>query len=597
MTRFDDESSGGLMVDEREVRAMFARRRPDPAAFSTGVADRLAAARAAVDGGDDDSTTPPAGDVRQATFAPRKMINRAAGWLGVPTLGSNKSLVVVVTWPLLLLLGVILSFGHSLRRVDPAHHSDRPKLSERDRKVHGGFVQLLPSLGSLLAIVAMATYAMLGGGAVADLLTLALMFGMVGMAWHIGQTARSGVACAAMISRSIVLLLLAAVFGCWAWLSSFGVFDGDSIYGHRTVGWILWSGAAFACVLAMWHLRSGDVGLALVLLFILPLLGVASLELPSNHVARVRECLATMSLEPTDLSNWAPAADMSRAMAAAGVAPVPLPHVRERLAAAIGAEADVHPQVWTTACQLGLLEQPQLAKLATLESISDRVDDLLGKDGPLRLRDYSDYLLECLLATRELTAVDREHLVQRLQQSWPQPGQRTDDLQQAVVCARWLDRLGRRDTVLARRDELHDLLQRHHATVANVATFSRPGGFCHYPERRYYSDIAATAHAVALISVVGVPPEVSLHHVHAFLRNSFRTSLLGQALARGSVGHARAEATLLHLQRGIGLPDRSWLAVLIGERNVLAALLLVLLGLRAIRVAHISERTLAGAMP
>ena len=58
-----------------------------------------------------------------------------------------------------------------------------------------------------------------------------------------------------------------------------------------------------------------------------------------------------------------------------------------------------------------------------------------------------------------------------------------------------------------------------------------------------------------------------------------------------------AEATLLLLDDGIGLPARTWLAILLGERMMIAALLLVVLGLRAIRLAHVNERNLVGAMP
>ena len=623
MTRYDDKvEGGGLMVEERELRALFAPRRPDAGAFAAGIAERLAAATVTPQNDPEDAA---AAQVRStgvgtvpSRFGLRPVLDRAASVLGVPTFGdSGKSLLSILSLPFLLLVGIVVTFVHGFRRVDPAQHRDGPAPSARARKVHNTFQMLLPSIGSLLGIAAIAVYFLSGGSALVDLVTLVLMLGMVAMTWHIGQTARAGVASSVQTGRVIILMLLAAVFGCWAWLGSVVVFDGDSIFGHRAVGWVLWSGAAVACILTAWQSRNQDIGLSLILFFVLPLLGITALELPSNTASRVRSCLANSSLHPEQLSNWKEAATFAHALRAAGLPPVSLPHVHKRVADAVAASVAlpphpwteemreqvevesqrVHPQVWSTAVRLNLLDQEQLRKLATVGFDAGRIEGLLNEEGTLRLVEYNFHLLACLLATRELTSAEREHLVRRIDQSGPQPGQPVNALEQALECARWLDRLGRRDVVLSRRAELHALLQQHWVVVADAAAFTRPGGFSYDPDTGQSSDIPSTATAVSLIEFVGAPPGLSLHHVSAYLRSQFRTSLMGEWITGKAVRLRQPEATLLQLRDGIGLPERSWLAVLVGERSLLAALLLVLLGLRAIRVAHRSERALLGAMP
>lgn len=133
-------------------------------------------------------------------------------------------------------------------------------------------------------------------------------------------------------------------------------------------------------------------------------------------------------------------------------------------------------------------------------------------------------------------------------------------------------------------------------TFAVSKAFSRPGGFCTFTTS-YYPSIPATANADAIIEVVGAPAELNLHHVRAYLRHQVRTSLRERLMSGRAVLAQHAEATLLLLDDGIGLPARTWLAILLGERMMIAALLLVVLGLRAIRLAHVNERNLVGAMP
>ena len=661
-SRNHEENQSTTMLEEGELRAMFAPRRPDAAQFSAGIAQRLAAAAAAnsADAADDSQQSDQQRDSVQQTDSDqqtdrvqqtdrdqqtashqqsdKKQANQARGphrdgdastsqrslgrqaasiLPGVPAGGaSGKSLLTTLGMPFVLLVGAIVAFGRGLRGVDPATYRDQPKPSDRATKNNTSFLTLLPAIGSLLGIAAMATFWIAGSNAATHLVTLGLIVGMLIMTWHIGQTARSGVASSVQIGRAIILLLLAAVFGCWAWLGSVIIFDGDSLFGHSGVGWVLWLGTVCACLLVAQQSRHLDPGIGMFLFLVLPLLGATSLELPSDTKGRVRSHLNSLWLSPENLTYWSSAQVLGHALEATGEQLPAMPEVRKRVAAAVVAEAElpsrpwsaevraqvsvkestVHPQVWSTAARLGLLDREQLALLATTDFTPARLNNLLERNGPLSHAPSNDYLLDCLLASRELTGQEREHLVQRIDASWPQPGQQIDALGQAKLLAGWLDRLGRRDMVLRRRDELHDLLIRHWITEARAQSLTRPGGFTTYPQHDW-SDIRATGDAIALMEFVGAPDELQLNHVRAFLRHSYRTSLLGRMITGKSVLGQQAEASLLLLNEGIRIPDRGWLAFLIGERTMLAALLLVLLGLRAIRLAHVSEHKLVGAMP
>ncbi|MFT4843163.1 MAG: hypothetical protein ACJA0V_002193 [Planctomycetota bacterium] len=626
MTQNNDNANGNKMVEEQELRALFAPRRADAAQFSAGIAQRLAAAANA--GDDDNPTDTDVGDSNASHVGKQPLGTQAFGKQaasvlpGVPVAGaSGKSLLTTLTLPFLLLLGAIAAFVRGLRGVDPATYRDQPQPSARASKTNRAFQVVLPCIGSLLGTAAIVTFFVGGGAAATHLITLCLILAMLTMTWHIGQSARSGVSSSVHTGRVVIMLLLAAVFGCWAWLGSMIVFDGDSAFGHYGVGWVLCLGTAAAGLLIVVQSRHLDAGLGMILFLVLPLLGATALKLPSDTEARVRSHLANLSLDPETTSNWSQAVDLAQALAATGAAPLPLPLVRARLAKAIieakefppqpwspelaeqvQIDADnVHTQVWSTAVRLNLLDREQLQQLARKSTTPTKLANLLADSGPLRLPNRDDFLLDCLLASRELNGQEREHLVQRIDRSWPDLNENTNALQQARGCVRWLERLGRRDIVWLRRDVLHKLLMRHWVSQSRAASFSRPGGFCTYANSNSVNsiaaDISATADAVAIIESIGAPEQLSLHHVRAFLRHQVPASLLHRVIMGHSVLIKQAEASLLLLEDGIGLPKRGWLTILIGERMTLAALMLVLLALRAIRLSYTRERALVGAMP
>lgn len=593
MTTHDDDAPD-TRVHDADLRALFGARRPDSTRFAAGIAARLAQANDAEDGGG--GTTP------RASFGVRTLLDRAASVLPGFSSGSSlgKSWATLLSLPIVLLLGVIVTFTHGFHNVDPERHRGSPPPSTPGRLVTAAFPDLLLTLGSLLGIAMMAILALGGGGIAQDTVTAALLLSMMALTWHIGQAARAGTADPLQIARTMFLLQVAVLFGCQLWLGN-QLFTSDSIFGRDAVGWILMFGMLTTFAIA-WRIRGApDPMLGMLVLLVLPL-GAAVLERPVDSVARTRRHLQTLHLQPEQLSNWSSAPTLHRALQAAGAEPADLRTVRERLASALAAPPPpstsdpVHPAVWTAAIGLGLLEENDLRTLARRDG-GRGLDRLLRDQGRLTRGASWGYELDCILVSRELTAAQREHLAARAEASWPSPDTKTDELEQALFCARWLDRLTREDRIEAHRAELHELLRRHWVSPASAQRFSTPGGFCAYPENGQFADIRSTVHAVELMQFVGIPDGLPVHEVRAFLRHSFRTSPISGVIAGGAVLPKQAEAALVLLDHGVPLPVRTLPDRILQERAPLAALLLVALALRAAWLARRSARGLVGAMP
>lgn len=600
MTARDDEMRSKTMVAEDDLRALFEPHRPDPERFAAGVAERVAAA-------EDDQGG--AGGETGRPWGLRLLLDRAAGVLpGLPDGGSlGKSWATILSLPVLLVIGLVVTFGRGLRLVDPERHRGASAPTERERWTHAMLPALLPTLASVLGLVLMGVYWLFGSAALVDAVTLVLLLAMLALTWHLGQVARSGVTDPVLTGRTVVMLLVATWLGCALWLQATRVFDGDSDLGHGAVGWIMALGIVASC-LAVRAMTSLDAGLGLVLFLVVPL-GAIWLPLPADTEARVRGHLEALYLEPEDLTNWQTADVMGRALAAVGVAPAELGPVRAKLAAAVDAGDEaagrdpaesrdpVHPMVWTAAAAVDLLDAPQLRRVAQRGFTPRWMEGLLQQEGPLQVPTFNGFLLDCLLATRELSESQRAHLVRRIDASWPEPRAEGDALDQALLCVRWLDRLGLSDRVEAERDRLHALLAYRWVAADEAARFSYPGGFCIDPANGKHANIRATAAAVELIAHAGAPAEVKLRHVQAFLRSQLHTGIFGRLVGARVALPKQAEASLLLLRQGIGLPERGVLETVVGERAALGALLLVLLSLRAIWLARRSERRLVGAQP
>ncbi|MCA8963664.1 MAG: hypothetical protein H6838_10610 [Planctomycetes bacterium] len=592
-----DPKHSDTMVRDEDLRALFAARRPDAARFAAGVAERLARPRF----DDDDESDGTAAAPVHTTSGLRTLLDRAASVVpGISSGGGiGKSWAAILSLPFLLLVGVVATFARGFRRVDPSRHRDAPPLSPAERRTHTDFPNRLIALESLLAIGLM-VIAAIGGGIAQDAVTIGLLISMMALIWHIGQSARAGVVDPQQVARTMFLTQIVALFGCVFWPGPM-LFSGDSLLGNAGVGWILELGLVVTFALSWGLARKADPFMAFALCVVLPLGGLV-LQLPSDALARTRHHLQTLYLHPEELSNWSSAGVMGQALQAAGAAPVDLQAVHERLVAALAttptsrSQDPVHPTVWSTAVALGLLGDDDLRRLAMRDAGRD-VDDLLSDSRPLDIGVYRGYLLDCALVAREPTAAQRDHLARRAVAAWPAPDARGDQLEQALFCARWLARLGRDDLLAAQAPQAHELLRRHWVSPRTAAWFSTPGGFCTFPENGQHADIRSTSHAVELMQLVGAPEDLPLREVRAFLRHGFDTSLIGRLLAGRSVLGKEAEASLVLLDRGVGLPAVGTLARLIAERAPLAALLLVALALRAIWLAQRSAMRLVGALP
>ncbi|HHH26873.1 MAG TPA: hypothetical protein ENK57_00770 [Polyangiaceae bacterium] len=590
MTSRDDHE----VARDADLRALFSAHRPDPDAFAAGVAERLA----------EQSGDGPA-EVERGAVAGRsvyrRLLDRAAGVLpGWKLTGTGKPWLSVVFVPLGLFIGTLVAFVLAFRGVDPnAHDAARPA-GAGHRFGNRMLLGLLPMFGSLLGIVLIVWSMLFGGGHLPDVITLVFLVAMLLLSGHIATEARSGVVSGVRTGRVVVLLLLAMLYGTVLWLGGRGAAAGEAAFGRGAIGWILLAGVVGAILLTWRAAGECDAALGVLLGLSLPL-GAISLPLPAFPVGRLAASLAHDDLEPERLAGWSAAELAARAIEQAGAEIPAMPATRERLLAALAAPPErarddhVHPQVWTTAVALGLLDADELRTLAQRPGIRRRLDGLLHGSGPVAVRGYDAFLLDCLLARQSLSVGEREQLAERIVRGWPQPEQ-PGAIEVARSGARWLERLGQLERLQAARGPLRELLRRHWVGVDAAPSWSVGGGFAELAASSG-AKVAVTVEAVELMRYVGVPEAIRLRQIDGYLRSQRHVSAIGRLITAGDRRVPVADAGLVLLRRGLGLPERSWFEFLLAERCAIAAVLLVLLGLRAILVADRAERSVRGALP
>ncbi|MCA8952237.1 MAG: hypothetical protein KDE27_22190 [Planctomycetes bacterium] len=577
----DDRQRGAEMVSDADLHALFARRRPDAARFAAGVAERIGNGT-----GIDRAGGRPGSRWRLLDRAASVMPGLADGGL------LTKSWATVLSLPTLLLLGTFAMFVRSNRRLEPALAA----AAKRGQTRAVVFTALLPTLGSLLGIVFMALGVAAGGSAVADIATLLLLLSMAALTFQLGSISRTGRPLVAEVGGFVVALQSTALFGCVLWVGILGVFAGDSTFGYTATGWVL-GGGMIACSVLTMVLGRAFAPVPLFYTLIAMFTVVLTSGIPDNSVAAVRTRLASIPLDPAALSGWGTAGRIAWDLERCGEPTIDWAPVQARIEHAIDEGVDAHPTVWTVAAQRGLLDETHWHRLAERRLEAHRLASMVKGDGPLGFSDYQGYLLPMLLATRDLGAAQRDRLVERIDASWPDrtADYHGSDLGKALLCIEWLEQLGRNDRIEAKRPWLHELLREHWVSEGEAAAFSPPGGFTGDPES-HFANAEQTSLALAIIARVGAPPTIPLRHVRAFLRGQVRHSfLIGSAREPELWKLARADRYLL--ENGIGLPTRGPLETLLGERAMIAALLLALLSMRAIWIAARRSGAVVGAMP
>jgi hypothetical protein len=596
-------------LPEAELVELFRPRRTDPEAFRRGV-QRHIDARSDAGGGRDgthgasaDADKDDAGEStwlrRVAAFLPDPMLGALSG-SAVGKLAGAKLFPAALAIPVLLLGTALGAFAASARSLQRSASQAKP--IELTRRRHGMGLPVNRELGlgsvfitalQLGGLILMLAAPLVGGIWAIDTIFVLLLVSMAALVISIRGFARAGWFARSEVAHLCAGVLLSLFMGCFLWMGSFHVADPHSELG---IGWSV-AVVLLGIPLCLAY-SSAMLSLLAVLAWFLCLFALNPLGWTRTSPDALREQIARIELEPLDLSNWRQVAALQRALELTGHEPADLSSVERELEAALEAAdadsrkwtagVDVHPQVWTSALQMGLIDAEHRALLAQRDLNPFKLKQLRAEI-ELHLVESDEYAFWLLRDEPGLSAATRTSIAARLEATWPEVGKH-GALADALLCVRGLELLGFPERAEALRERARHLLVAHWVPSSPVS--GRSGGFTPNPLQFRTSMDDSTWHAVQLMQRYGVPPEIDTRFLRGHLRSESRVRLMD----RKPELQAHSRAALLVLEEGIGLPPRSVVQRVLDERLLLASVLLVVLCLLAIRLAPaIGER--AGAQP
>lgn len=584
------------LVLDRELVELFRARRPDAEAFRREVERRIGEKAAEAPRTDEDPK-PETNSFRT------EFVRRAAALFAFdPTSasagvgGSLKLFASVFALPFAVLVASVGAFVAGLRSVGrSAARASEPHAGARASKRPGmrhaigfGLAQWMQSAGMLIVLFAVyvsAEWAM-------DLFALLLLISTCALVLVVRGLSETAQLTQRKVERFATMILSAVLFGVFLWTSQSNIPEGTSSSGFG------WSASVVVLGLLSFPFVSGrklewsDAWKSVAFVGVVILFNPIGVTKSSS--GSVRQQLESVRLDATDLANWRDAAEAYAALESAQVALPDMSRVQRELDRALEQGIDAHPAVWTSAERMGAVRVDQWERLATRKLEAYRLDQLTELRGPLLMQDYHAYVVPMWIATRGPTAEQRAALADRIEATWP-AADRHDPLEQVVMVVALLDELGLRERADVLRPAVHDLL-RDLWIDEDAELFANLGGFTADPKKFRMSFVSATANAVSLMDRFGAPDGIDLRRVRGNLRRESRAFPIVFEFAPRLKLEARA--ALLRLEKGIGVPQRSWFEVVLGERMTIAALLTVLVCMFAIRRA-LPEGTesVRGAMP
>lgn len=580
-------------LEERELLELLRPHRPDPRAFREGVARRV---REREQAARRERSEPARASLarRVAALLPPQL----AGALG--SAGGGKGLSLALALPALVLVSTFGAFAagvRSLRRtareaeLPPAEGNAPARTGARARSARARPLVLDLGAGSrlvgalhLASLAALLVSGLFGYGFALDVLCAALLVAMVALVACARALGRAGLLARGEVARLCVGVLASVLVGVFLWRQGLGLPDESSL----GVGWpvsVVLCGL-LACVGlarragAQSGLPKGWTGFLLAWLAFVVLLDPFGCTRSSPGA--LRASFPRLAASPAELSGWREAAATWEALRAAGLAAPDTAGLRARVEHALEAGEPAHPQVWTAAARMGLVDAAHWRLLAARELEAYALEQLVQAGARWNPTPYYEYRVPMLLAARPPSEAERAALVAKLERVLDG----TDEplaLRPALSAVHALEWLGREDLVQARRASLRALLVRHWIPGSEHRLFARPGGFSAYPETIRGSLPEASWEGVELLARVGAPEAVDLRLLRGYLRLASHAFPLGVELAPEL--DALARAALLRLEREIGLPSRTPLERVLDERLLVAAALLVTLCLLAIGLA------------
>ena len=564
-------------VREDELFGLFERRRPDPAAFREGVAERIRSREQEAARSEDG---PSAQWGRAAGLAPGLFGGGAAAalkGLGVKTAGlKGLSLWFLLPAALTAAAFGVFAFGASSLRDGgpiPAEDEDLEAVQRRFQRY------------ARVAWIGIFALMFLGAARFGfDLIVLWFVLAMASLLHGVralagqGELDRAGVtkmALSVLAFPAMQMVLHAVQLGLPMPSSDLGMGPAVAL---ATV-------AGMAATLAL-PVPARVAGVFFGLIWIVLLNGA---EVTFSSAQGVRSGAENIALDVEELGGWEDVACAHLALVAVGAEPFETDAIRAAVLGAIhDPEVDVHPVVWSAAYDMGLLDPADLAALAAREGLERR--DLTS----LNPTYYYRYEIAAHLASESYSEAELEEATQEVLSKWPEAGDHSA-LDDVAYVLRGLEALGREDLIDELAGPTLALLEWYWVAPRSFGSpFHRAGGFSSDPEK-YPSFDDDTLRGLQLMARFGVPEGVDLRWVQDYLRRQARAFPLYPELMPDL--NLKARAGLLQLREGIGLPERGILRAIVGERFTVSVVLAILLAALAIGLAPREASAVQGCQP
>lgn len=562
-------------VPEADLLDLFERRRPDKDAFRDRIRQRVAEREA------EEKPMPTVGARNPKAAEPTQRSSpwqRAAAFLPIPTT-TSKLIPAAMAWPLFLLMACFGGFFLSRRSLsnklgDASAASASPQ--RKGRKSNYGHV------GGVIQFAMLGVF-MSGGFWVLDALLVVILLTMFAFVWMASRMAEAGNASRTEIAGLASGLLLALLVGAALWS---GTSLGGAEMATANVSWTFFPLVLGGMITA--YFAGNRTALAMLFpwaLFVIVMLN--PMGVTGTSPESVLQQLERYELEVDDLDQWAEAGALHQALGAAGEEAPDLDSVRQEIVAASRSPKGVHPVVWQSAAEMGMLGQEEWERLADYHSTE--LDRIVEKaqfgtgTGRINRTDYNQYRVTALLKTRDLDEPTRDGLAQMALANWP-TSEEHGALEQANGCVRILEQLGREDLIGEKRDAIEALLSDCWIGGSSSFSFSNTGGFTSNPAKFRTSFDDPTLAAVELMARIGVPDSIDPFLLRGYLRHESRRSGVFGFIDSLAYLKGIERAALLRLEREVGLPTRSWLEKLVSQRIMVMVLLVIALCLMAIRM-------------
>lgn len=237
---------------------------------------------------------------------------------------------------------------------------------------------------------------------------------------------------------------------------------------------------------------------------------------------------------------------------------------RRLLAAEIAGEQN--PFVLGDAFRVGLVKREDIPKLRDYQSRLDSLlDQRYSKEAkPISSVQQMDWVIRAAVMQDDLSAEQRDFLAKRLHATLENEFAASYvELKTVLRVTQLLEAIGRPVVPDRYREQVHELLRRFHSTASGG--FALAGGFKRYESGRV-GDLEATAYAVELMGVYGIPEGLNMDWVRSYLR---------PLSTRRSPQKWIAAVSLDRLNQLPGVTQPTWLETLYYERSLLAAATLV----------------------